>query len=625
MKANNDLDEDSQRIREALGTLTRFYGAITSLNSLAREKNSEEDFLARTIRILVDLAGFTAAGFYFDEGDVLRLGVHHITDPDHKDCHPLVFSLDPESPDSRTGTVRSFRSGAPLFIDDLQQAYQDLGLSQRAKDYLSMSFRATGLCPILRGGRTVGVFAAVSDQTSFFTPEIQELLIEVSRIISFTLDNIDTESARRQSEEYFQTLVGALPDSVWLKDDKGAWLLANRAALELFGLGDRSDWFGKTEEELALINPAFASAHQGCLMTDVQAWQSGNVTDAVEAVTAPDGSVQVIESRKIPIFDEDGSPRRLVVIGRDMTERIRSEEERTLSERIFETSPFGIFVTDSTRRIIRVNPAFTTITGWKPEEVLGKNSRLLADKSVDDETSRTLWEHVESMGSWSGEARCQRQTGESYTGWFDINTLKKEGMTTGYFGIFSDITRRKEDEERIVHQAFHDPLTDLPNRRSFMMRLEEEIARVSRDPAHRFALGVLDLDGFKQVNDRYGHPAGDELLALISRRLEKSLRVTDFLARFGGDEFAILFAKVSPTDPVFERVMKAMRVPAVIRGHQIPVSGSLGLSLCPPAPLDSDLLLSQADAALYEVKKHGRNGWSFYSPGLGGLSAPSPF
>ena len=614
MNGREDLAEEDRRIREAFGTLTRFYEALTSLNALAREKLSEEDFLTRAIPILIDRAGFTAAGFYFVEGETLRLGVHRIVDPDQmQDRHPLAFSLDPDSPDSRTGTVRAFRSGTPVFVDDLQKAYHDLGLARRAEDYRSISFRSTGLCPIVRGGQTVGVFAVVSDRTHFFTPEIRELLLEVSRIISFTLDYIDSECARRQSEEYFRTLVDALPDGVWLKDGKGAWLLANTVALELFGLSDRSDWFGKTEEELSRANSPLSQAHLACLATDEQAWQDGKITDAVEAVSAPDGTVHIIESRKIPLFDDDGARRRLVVIGRDVTDRLRAEEEKNLSEKIFETSPFGIFVTDSARRIIRVNPAFTAITGWVAAEVLGKNSRMLADPSVDDETSRTLWEHVDSRGGWSGEARCQKSNGERYIGWYDIKALKKNGVTTGYFGLFSDITKRKEDEERIVHQAFHDPLTDLPNRRSFILRLEEEIARAGRDPSLQFAVGLLDLDGFKEVNDRYGHPAGDELLAIVSRRLEKTLRTTDFLARFGGDEFAILFDKVGAGDPVFERIITSMRVPAVIRGHQVPLSGSLGLCLCPPAPSDSDQLLSRADAALYEVKKRGRNGWSLYS------------
>nr|EES53956.1 MAG: diguanylate cyclase with PAS/PAC sensor [Leptospirillum ferrodiazotrophum] len=614
MEPQNSLEEENRRIREAFETLTRFYGALTSLNALARERISEADFLTRTISILIERAGFTAAGFYFVDGPVLRLGVHRITDPDQqRDRHPLLFSLDPKSPDSRTGTVRAFRSGIPVFIDDLQKAYHDAGLDRRAEDYRSIAFRSTGLCPFVRGGEIVGVFAVVSDRTHYFTPEIRELLLEASRIISFTLDYIDAECARRQSEEDFRTLVDALPDGVWLKDGKGAWILANQAALNLLGWSGRTDWAGKTEGDLARMNPSFSGPHLACQTTDEQAWENRTMTDAVEVVETPEGSVHVIESRKVPLYNSDGSRRRLVVIGRDMTEKLKAEEERNLSERIFETSPFGIFISDSSRRIIRVNPAFTAITGWKPQEVLGKNSRMLAATSVTDEASRSLWEHVDTRGSWSGEARCQRSNGEPYIGWFDINALKKGQVTTGYFGIFSDITKRKEDEERIIYQAFHDSLTDLPNRRSFMMRLDETISRTLRDPELTFALGILDLDGFKEVNDRYGHPAGDELLVAVSQRLSKSLRSTDFLARFGGDEFAILFDNVTADDPVFERIVADMRVPVVIRGHQVPLSASLGLSLCPPDSPESDHLLSRADAALYEVKRRGRNGWGIAS------------
>jgi len=612
------LEEDVWGLRESFATLARMYGALTSLNALAREDLPEEEFLSGTISLLVERGGFTAAGFYFCEGETLRLGVHHITDPENnKDRHPLFFSLDPSSPDAKTGAVRAFQSGAPVFIDDLDLAYREAGLARRADDYKSISFRGTGLCPIARGGRTVGVFAVVSDRTDFFTPEIRELLIEASRIVSFTLDHIDTECARRQSEEYFRTLVDAIPDGVWLKDGRGAWRLVNRAGLELFGLADRSDWSGKTDEELSRINPSFSLAHLGCLATDEKAWQESSVSDAVEAVTGSDGSLHVIESRKVPLFAKDGSRQSLVVIGRDVTERLMAEEERNLSEKIFEASPFAIFVADNARRIVRVNPAFTAITGYEPGDVLGKTSRMLASSDVTDDFSRSLWEHVDSRGSWSGEVWCRKRTGEGYWGWFDINVIKRDDVKTGYFGLFSDITRRKEDEERIVHQAFHDALTDLPNRRAFMMRLEEELVRAGRDPNLRFAVGILDLDGFKEVNDRYGHPAGDELLVHVSRRLEKVRRSTDTLARLGGDEFGLLFSGIGEGDAVFDRIIATLRAPIAVSWALVAVSGSLGVTFCPPDRANSDTLLSHADSALYEVKKKGRNGWGSFSPAGG--------
>ena len=608
--------EEIQGIRESFATLARMHGALTSLNALARQDLPEEEFLAGTISLLVERAGFTAAGFYFVQGETLRLGVHHITDPENKkDRHPLSFSLDPSSFDARTGTVRVFRSGESVFIDDLDSVYRAAGLARRADDYASISFRSSGICPIARGGRTVGTFNVVSDRTDFFTPEIRELLIEASRIVSFTLDHIDSESARRESEAYFRTLVDAIPDGVWLKDGHGAWRIVNKAGLEFFGLLDRADWIGKTEEEMSRINPAFSKAHLGCLSTDEEAWRSRTVSDAVEIVTAPDGSAHVIESRKIPIFAKDGSRQSLVVIGRDVTERLMAEEERNLSEKIFEASPFAIFVADTARRIVRVNPAFSAITGYEPKDVLGKPSRMLASDDVTDDFFRALWERVDSRGSWSGESWCRKKTGEGYWGWFDINVIEKDDVKTGYFGLFSDITRRKEDEERIVHQAFHDPLTDLPNRRSFMMRLEEEVVRSVRDPSLRFAVGILDLDGFKEVNDRYGHPAGDELLVHVSRRLEKMRRSTDTLARLGGDEFGLLFSGIGEDDAVFDRIIAALRAPVTVSGGPVAISGSLGVTLCPPDRADSDLLLSHADAALYEVKKRGRNGWEIFSSG----------
>jgi diguanylate cyclase (GGDEF) domain len=187
---------------------------------------------------------------------------------------------------------------------------------------------------------------------------------------------------------------------------------------------------------------------------------------------------------------------------------------------------------------------------------------------------------------------------------------EKREKIVGYLGIFSDITRRKENEDRIVHLAFHDALTGLPNRRSFRERIGEVLERRSREPDLRFAVGILDLDGFKEVNDRMGHPAGDELLVLVSRRLEGIIRSTDTLSRLGGDEFGLLLIGLDHEDVTFDRIVKTLSEPFEIGGERVEISGSLGVTFSPPDKGDVDPLLSHADLALYRVKSRGRNGWA---------------
>ena len=406
------------------------------------------------------------------------------------------------------------------------------------------------------------------------------------------------------------TLIMALPDGVWLKDGNGAWRIVNPAGLALFGLSGRTDWIGKTERELARMNPPLAAAHLGCLTTDEEAWVRGSSTDATEPVVAPDGAIHLIESRKIPLFNEDGSRKSLVVIGRDVTERIRSEEVLRRYRHIFENAKEGILLTDESRNIVDVNPAFTAITGYTRDEVIGRNPNMLQSGRQDRRFYESMWASIDRDGFWEGEIWDRRKSGEAYWEWLGISALKKEEKIVGYLGIFSDITRRKEDEDRIVHLAFHDALTGLPNRRSFRERIEEVLERRSREPDLRFAVGILDLDGFKEVNDRRGHPAGDELLVLVSRRLEGIIRSTDTLSRLGGDEFGLLLIGLDHEDVTFDRIVKTLSEPFEIGGERVEISGSLGVTFSPPDKGEVDPLLSHADLALYRVKSRGRNGWA---------------
>ncbi len=406
------------------------------------------------------------------------------------------------------------------------------------------------------------------------------------------------------------TLIMALPDGVWLKDGNGAWRIVNPAGLALFGLSGRTDWIGKTERELARMNPPLAAAHLGCLTTDEEAWVRGSSTDATEPVVAPDGAIHLIESRKIPLFNEDGSRKSLVVIGRDVTERIRSEEVLRRYRHIFENAKEGILLMDESRKIVDVNPAFTATTGYTRDEAIGRNPNMLHSGRQDLRFYESMWASIDRDGFWEGEIWNRRKSGEAYCEWLGVTAIKKEERISGYIGIFSDITKRKEAEDRIVHMAFHDALTGLPNRRAFRERIGEVLERRSREPDLRFAVGILDLDGFKEVNDRMGHPAGDELLVQVSLRIKGVVRSTDTLSRLGGDEFGLLLVGPDLDDGIFDRIVSALSKPFDIAGERVEISGSLGATFSPPDRGEVDPLLSHASLALNRVKAREGNGWT---------------
>ena len=602
-----------------LHTVSRLYKALSAVNTLILGRPDEAALREGTIRILIDHGGFTATGFYEHQGDFLRLGVHHIKDPESDSRrHPLVFSLDPSSPDARTGTVRTFRTQTPVFINNLDEEYTASGLLGRARDYRILSFRSTGLCPVFRGGLCTGVFAVVSAIPGRFSPEIRELVVEISRLLSLALDRIDSERLRAESEERLATLIDHLPDSVLFKDGQGRWKTVNPAGRLLFGLERLSDFQDKTDLELALQNPELEGVFRECHLSDSRVWDSRTPLFAFETLPNSTGVPRILEVTKIPLFYEDGSRKGLVVTARDVTERRRDEEIRERYVRIFENTGEGIFITDRDLLIVDVNPAFSRITGYSREETLGQTPRILRPGLQDAGFYEAMWESIERTGGWEGEIWDRKRSGEPYCEWLSIFSLSEGEDVTHYIGIFTDISLRKEGEMRIAYLATHDSLTGIPNRGPFRERLDAawENGRISGEG---FAVGILDLDLFKEVNDSLGHAAGDRLLTQVARRLERVLKSTDTLARLGGDEFGLLLGMVTPENlpRLCGRLLAVLREPFNLGPGGFPpvrISGSLGIALFPEDPSDPETLLSHADLALYRAKARGRNAWALFAP-----------
>ena len=599
-------------------SLTRYYEVLTAINGLIRKNPEETELLSETIRILIDQGDFTAAGFYFPKEGELRLGVHHITDREglpHR--HPLSFSLDPASPDARAATVRCFLSETPVFIGDLLAYYRKAEHKARVENYTGLSFRSSGLCPLFRGGQCVGVLAIVSSELDFFTPDIQELLSETARIISMALDNYNRERARRKSEEQLHTLIETLPEAIFFKDGEGRWEIVNTTGLRLFHLEGRSDWFGKTDEELSRSNPACADLHRGCLLSDEAAWHHGLALKGIEIVQNDKGDPGVLEVTKIPLFDLDGTRKGLVISGQDITRRQNDEKIRERYVRLFENASEGIVIADENRVIIDVNPSFVQITGYPREEILGKELSVLNSGKQERDFYERIWTKIDRDGHWEGELWNRKKSGEVYCERLSMSVLKRSGQIANYLGIFSDITERRINEDRIRHLASHDALTDLPNRTVFTERIEQSLVRSERTQ-ERFAVGILDLDGFKGINDRLGHQKGDALLIQVSSRLRQLLRKSDTLARLGGDEFGLLLTNLDEgavPQKFLTKIVGSLLDPFDVDsedGSLVRISGSLGLTICPPDRGNAASLIAHADLALYQVKDRGRNGWAVF-------------
>jgi len=296
-----------------------------------------------------------------------------------------------------------------------------------------------------------------------------------------------------------------------------------------------------------------------------------------------------------------------------------AKEAQRLASFVFQYAQEGIMITDAEGTILYVNPAFTAITGYTEEEVRGKNPRLLKSGRHDAFFYRQMWESVRRTGQWRGEIWNRRKNGEIYPEWLTISAIKNEkGRITHYVAVFTDITERKRYEEQIKHQALHDPLTDLPNRRLFHDRLAHAI-REAKETQRKVAVLFLDLDRFKNINDTLGHILGDELLRHVAKRLSSCVPREGVLARIGGDEFAVLLPALTAraeAERVAKDIVDRFTQPIALGERSLYVSISVGISLYPDDGDDCPTLIKNADMAMYCAKEEGGNRYRFFTPGM---------
>lgn len=305
---------------------------------------------------------------------------------------------------------------------------------------------------------------------------------------------------------------------------------------------------------------------------------------------------------------------------REIDERRRREGELRVAGAVFESAAEAIVVTDANNNIVRVNPAFTAITGYTPAEVAGRNPSLLKSGRHPAAFYAEMWETLAKRGHWEGEIWNRHKNGNIYVEWLSIVRIADAQGAGQYLAVFHDITRRKEAEELLRHKAHHDALTDLPNRVLYFDRLQAALSQARRYK-RAFALLLVDLDRFKEVNDTLGHAAGDELLVEAARRLASCVRESDTVARLGGDEFAIILSEMTQegeAEQVAQRAVELLREPYHLDAGTARISGCVGIALYPRHGQDSDQLQRNADIALYAAKEGGRDAWRVYVPIQGG-------
>ncbi|WP_367849854.1 EAL domain-containing protein [Rhodoferax sp. WC2427] len=339
--------------------------------------------------------------------------------------------------------------------------------------------------------------------------------------------------------------------------------------------------------------------------------KSGHGIEHFETVRVrKDGSAIHVSVTISPIRDEFGHLIGASKIARDTTEQENTNRQLQLTASVFTNTAEGILITDRAGTILEVNDAFTRITGYSREEVIGNDPRMFRSSRQGPEVFKAIRQSLIRRGEWKGEMWSRRKSGEAYSAWLTVSKVKgSTGQVRNYVALFSDVTVLKLQQEELEHGAHFDALTDLPNRLLLSDRLQQAMNMCQRQ-GNYLAVVYLDLDGFKAVNDTFGHEMGDALLVAVSRRMHAALREVDTLARMGGDEFVAVLTGMHSIQDCIQMVTRILGVcaePVRIQNQDLRVTASIGVTMYPQDNAEADQLMRHADQAMYEAKQGGKN------------------
>jgi diguanylate cyclase (GGDEF)-like protein/PAS domain S-box-containing protein len=424
------------------------------------------------------------------------------------------------------------------------------------------------------------------------------------------------ERALGESEQRFRQLLEALPDiAVQGYDSALNVTFWNAGSERLYGYS-RAQAMGRSLTDLIIPAP-----FRGVVRERTAEWFAGAPVAAPEELRllCADGSeVQVLSSHAMQRTAEGAQE--LFCIDIDLGPLRRAEEQLRLAASVFTHTQEGVLITDPRGRILEVNQSFCDITGYSREEVRGQTPALLKSGRHGPELYAELWQSLREHGHWEGEIWNRRRGGELYAEYLKINVVRDaEGQVVNYVGLFADITAQKAYQQHLERIAHFDALTGLPNRVLLADRLRQAMAQARRQQ-QRVAVAYIDLDGFKAINDRYGHDIGDRFLCAVGERIRMALREWDTVARIGGDEFVVLLVDLPERegiDELLDRLSKSLSAPLSLEDAELPVGASIGVSLYPQeTELEAEQLLRQADQAMYEAKHGGKGHVRFFDAAL---------
>lgn len=467
------------------------------------------------------------------------------------------------------------------------------------------------LWPLFASQAFIGNYFDLLEMAIFVvTCSLISYLVEALRGIKTALARAESISKVCEDRERFiSSIINNIPDMVGYWDTDLRCRFANNAYRE---------WFGKSPEEIIGISFQDLSGESLFKLNEphIHRALAGEQQRFERSLTKTDGHVGHIIGHYIPDCDADGTVKGFAIQSSEVTVLKETAEKLKLAACVFENTLDGVLITDAEGTILSVNPAFVEITGYTAEEAVGQNPRMLQSNRHDPIFYNAMWRVIKTKGQWNGEIWNRRKDGELYLERMTISMVPDaNGEPIRYVSIFSDITAVWRKDEHIRHLAFHDALTDLPNRTLLMDRINQKLINANREQCN-LALMFLDLDGFKPVNDQFGHHIGDNLLKEVAKRLLALVRKSDTVARVGGDEFIFILNNPQGKDEILDvanRVVGSINEPIEILGDVFQIGMSVGIAMFPTDGQTAVELIKNADAAMYAAKGLGRNNIHFFS------------
>ena len=413
-----------------------------------------------------------------------------------------------------------------------------------------------------------------------------------------------------------RTIVDNSPIGIWFTGTDGRYHFVNKTFCNLVGI-----------EEAEILNTP--SAHLAKLLGNEISYNNLASDSAALAQDSPHISYETIprlnekptllEITKVKLKNTRGEVIGLIGISKDITNKRQHEEDLKLADIVYQNSSEAMMITNNKNEIIAINPALSEITGYNKDELIGKDPKIFSSGKQSLQFYQAMWEEITLTGTWQGEIWNHRKNGDEFPEWLSINTIYDDyGKVFRRIALFLDITEKKKKDALILKQASYDSLTNLPNRRMFIDRLEQEI-KVSYRKKQKFGLIFIDLDGFKNINDTRGHVYGDALLIEAGKRITQCVREVDTVARLGGDEFTILLSDLSDiynVESICQKVLLALSQPFYISKRYTYISASLGVTVYPNDASSSLELLKNADQAMYLAKELGRNQFCYFTASM---------